>query len=296
VPTEAAQRVVNQGSIIVPAFNEAGVLGAHLRSLLAPPSGANARTVVICNGCTDATADVARSVARELGVELEVIELAEAGKARALRAAAELDLPFPRLYLDADVECPGTTARALLDAVRGDGVDLAVPARRLDLAGATAAARAYHRTWSSLPWVMTQLAGRGAYAVSEAVRGVVDALPADLVADDRLVTTSVPVGRAVVLDVPVTIRPPRSVPAIVRVRSRVYRGNQLTTAPAHDLTAGRRWLKVAALTAHPARWPGLLVFLAVAAWAKGLSRWSARHGGSAWERDGLARAASGEAA
>jgi glycosyltransferase involved in cell wall biosynthesis len=106
---------VTEFSVIIPARNEAAMIGAALRSVAAQAYGDGAvEAVVVANGCNDDTAAVARATAAELGLRARVIELAEPGLARAknegVRAAGGRWLVF----LDADSRFgPG-----LLDAVR----------------------------------------------------------------------------------------------------------------------------------------------------------------------------------
>ena len=73
--------------------------------------------VIVCNGCTDDTADRARETLGTFEHRATVIDRPEPGKARAIRTAEETLPPGPRLFLDADAGCDGTTARALLAAV-----------------------------------------------------------------------------------------------------------------------------------------------------------------------------------
>ncbi len=250
-----------RASVVIPARNEAETIGRCLETLLGPEVGEDLHVVVSCNGCTDATADVARRTADDLGRPVEVIESPAPGKAHAIRLAESTPLGFPRLYLDADVYCPASTVRALLDAVRS-GADLAVPERHLDLGRCSWAARQYYSYWEGLPWVREQMAGRGAYAFGPHLRSSYDLMPL-VIADDRFVTTRVPRERAVIVAAPVTISPPRTLLALVRVRSRVYRGNSSAAVPTHDGPAVRRFTHLVASLPRPRSWPGLAVFAAV---------------------------------
>ena len=90
-------------SVIIPARNEAAMIGGALRSVAEQACSDGAvEAIVVANGCEDYTAAVARSTAAELDLRTQVIELAEPGLARAknvgVRAAAGRWLVF----LDAD--------------------------------------------------------------------------------------------------------------------------------------------------------------------------------------------------
>jgi glycosyltransferase involved in cell wall biosynthesis len=102
-------------SVVIPAHDEEERIETTLRSLVRGVAHGELEVVVVCNGCTDATATVARSVA---GVE--VVEIAEASKIAALRVGDERTRTFPRIYLDADVELSGRAAVALARALAGD--------------------------------------------------------------------------------------------------------------------------------------------------------------------------------
>lgn len=265
-------------SVVIPAHQEGATIGACLESLLRDAAVGELEVVVAANGCTDDTVDVARSTASRLGHDVVVLDLPEAGKAAAIRAAERHVSALPRVFVDADVSCPTSTLRELVAALEA-GADIAVPQRFLDLRRATTPARLYHRFWSELPWVQSQLAGRGVYAVGRAARGSYDELP-DLVADDRFVTTRVPRHRAVIVGAAVAVRPPSRLADLIRVRRRVYEGNRDTSVPAHDESLAGRWRHVVHLALRPATWPSMLVFLAVTALSKAPPR-----RGSAWGRD-----------
>jgi glycosyltransferase involved in cell wall biosynthesis len=275
------------GAVLIPAHNEALTIGRTLTALLDGPARAGDDTVldvvIVSNGSVDGTAEVARGVAAMHSTPVSVLELPDASKTAALRAA-EAVAGFPRLYLDADVVCSRATALALLDAVSVAGVDLAVPTRDLDLAHASRLAALYYRTWASLPWVRQQLAGRGALALSQAGRERIGALP-DLVADDRFLTTRVPAASSRIVPERVVIRPPGSLRSAIRVRSRIYHGNSSELVPSHDAARGTRLTEVLRLAARPVRWPGLVVFVVVSAAAKVLAASSASNH-QTWARDG----------
>jgi len=105
------------------AHNEADGIAAMLDDCLAQTiftdAGLDLRLLVLANGCSDATADVSRSVlARHKGPGLEVADLREGGKSRTWnRFVHELSRPGADylLFLDADIAMPDpdTLARLL---------------------------------------------------------------------------------------------------------------------------------------------------------------------------------------
>jgi len=236
----------------------------------------------VSNGSTDGTADEARKTAAAEGLDMRIIDLPGASKAEALRAGEQATRP-PRLYLDADVRCSATTARALLRAVTDGRADVTVPRRVLDLSGCTPAARLYHRTWMGLPWVQDQLAGRGAYCLSQRAAELLAAFPTVL-ADDRLATTLVPPDRTVVLPEPVVVTPAARLREVLAVRRRVYFGNRAlaheTGVRAHDRSAANRLGAMVNLGRDPRRWPGLILWAGITAVAKAQARAAGRHGGT----------------
>ena len=89
-------------SVIIPAQNEARSIGRGLASLLDGLVDDELQIVVVCNGCTDDTAEIAR----RFGPPVEVVETPVASKSAALRRGEEIATGFPRFYVDADVELP----------------------------------------------------------------------------------------------------------------------------------------------------------------------------------------------
>lgn len=208
------------GSIVIPAHDEETLIGTTLRSLRPLLEAPGVEVVVVANGCSDATADRARSVP---GVR--VVEIAEAGKPGALNAGDAAVAAWPRLYLDADIAIPPATVLALFAALDDPRVEAARPASRYDVTGADPLVRAFYRARDRMPSLHRALWGAGAYALSEAGRARFGAFP-HLVADDLFVDRSIPRERvAVVPAAPAIVRTPTTRRALLSTLRRVARGN-----------------------------------------------------------------------
>src|SRR6266545_1506725 len=118
-------------SVIVPAHNEEAVLGRLLSRLLESARPGEFDIVVVANGCTDGTAEVAAT----FGPQVRVVRSEIPSKREALRLGDREARWFPRLYVDADVELGTEDARRLYRAVATQGVLAAAPQRDLDLPG-----------------------------------------------------------------------------------------------------------------------------------------------------------------
>ncbi|MEU3696798.1 glycosyltransferase [Streptomyces griseoviridis] len=195
-------------SIVIPAHNEARVIGRLLDALLADPAEEATDIVVVCNGCTDDTARVAAG----RGPRVRVVEIPVPSKHTALRTGDDHARGFPRLYVDADVVLTGAGVRALAEplADTASGVLATAPVRRIPLAGCAWRVRAYYRVWQRLPAVREGLFGRGVIAVSAAGHARIAALP-PLMADDLAASLAFAPGeRRVVGAAEVVVRPPRT--------------------------------------------------------------------------------------
>jgi glycosyltransferase involved in cell wall biosynthesis len=221
-------------SVVIAAHDEAAVLGGTLTRLLAGTDVGEFDVVVVANGCTDDTAEVARAFP---GVR--VIELPEAGKPAALNAGDAATDVFPRIYLDADIELDAAGARALAAALDTPGVLAAAPRRRLATAGRPLLVRAYYAVNGRLPAYRGTLFGRGAIAVSSAGRARFDSFP-DVVADDLFVDSRYLPGEK------------REVTGVSTVVATPWRTRDLLRR-LHRLRAGNAALRASGVTARPAR-------------------------------------------
>lgn len=214
--------------VVVPAWNEEHVIGDCLAALAEQELPGSVRVAVIANGCTDRTAEVARTFvaqARRRGIELVVIERATTGKAAALNTGDDVCPPGAhRLYLDADVRLAPRAFVALVTAFDG-GVDFAAPMLALDYSDSPSACQAYWRCWAALPNVRRQVVGAGAYGVSARGRARWARFP-DLIADDLFVRSHFSKEEGVTIDgVDFTTSAPTSMVGTLRMLTRWRRGN-----------------------------------------------------------------------
>lgn len=274
--------------VVIPAHDEAAVLAGNLRRLLAGLEPGRLDVVVVCNGCTDDTAAVARAVP---GVR--VIEIAEASKTLAVAAGNAACTTFPRVHLDADCAIGGADVLRLVAALDAPGVLAVAPERVLDVDGCGWLVRQFYRVWEALPQVRQGLFGRGVFVLSEEGQRRVDALPR-VMSDDLAVSEAfAPHERLVVAGALVVVRAPRRLGDLVRRRARVATGvsqaDQLGVRRPGSATSVRVLARLA--LRQPRLAPGVPVFLAVGVVARLRSRRAVRAGDySTWLRDESSRA------
>jgi glycosyltransferase involved in cell wall biosynthesis len=283
----AAPDLVRHASVVIPAHNEQAGIGRLLTGLLSDASPGEFELLVVCNGCTDRTAQVAAG----FGPDVTVLQIEQASKQLAL-AHGNQHARWPvRVYLDADLELTSADLRSLVVAVGQPGVLAAGPARVLPRTGVSWPVRAYYRIWEQLPQVRSGLFGRGVIALSEQGHQRVRELPPAM-SDDLAISESFGPGeRRVVESASVVIRPPRTLRDLLRRRIRVVTGNTELDERGGRSEAARTSPAVLAglVRERPANLPGVLVFLTVTVLAKLGARRRARAGDRSWLRDESSR-------
>ena len=274
-------------SVVIPAHDEEAVLGRLLTSLLAGARPGELEIVVVANGCRDRTADVARG----FGAAVTVVETDVASKAHALNLGDRTATAFPRLYVDADVVLDARAVRetaAVLD--RGD-VLAAAPRLAVDLRGASAAVRGFYGIWTRHAHFRRGLVGSGVYGLSERGRRRFERFP-EITADDafvhRLFTDA---ERATVASSTFTVRAPRTLAALVKIKTRSRRGNLELARRYPALDRARLPGRVALATdllLRPRLWPAVPAYVAVTL-ATILRARRGRTGAPVWERDETTR-------
>ena len=276
------------GSVIIPAHNEEVVIGRILKELSGDP---RFEIIVVPNGCTDSTADVARDFP---GVR--VVELTEGSKIAALNAGDAAATVFPRAYIDADVHLSPTTLTDVFAAFDQDsGLRAARPASRYATERSTLLARAYFRAKvATVDPAVPHLWGAGCYVLSQEGRSRFDHWP-DVQGDDYWIDRQfAPTEKSVIDTVPVVVRPPHTLRDVIRTGARHYRGNaavESDTALNSATGSGPSTVRTLLRLARSVRGPRTAADAAVYAAATIASRLSARRasGPPTWERDATSR-------
>ena len=209
------------GSVVIPAHNEAAAIRRCLDALFAGIDAGELEVVVVCNGCRDDTAELARSS----GHPIQVLELRQGSKPAALRAGDRAVTSFPRLYLDADVVLDGSAARLLLERLRSGAV-AARPPIAYESSRSSVLIRSYYRARARIPAVHGALWGAGIYGLSEAGRRRFGEFP-NLVGDDLWVDRHFGRHEVEIADCSsVRVVTPRGSRDLLRVLRRTYRGKR----------------------------------------------------------------------
>lgn len=278
-------------SVIIPAHNEAGTIGRCLGPVIAGSRPEQVEIIVVCNGCTDSTAQVAADASSRV----RVVEIDEASKIEALRRGDRIAHGANRAYMDADTLVSSGAINRVVEALEKPGVMAAAPSVRFDSHNCGWAARQLHSVWQRAPYWEGTVLGAGFYALSVEGRSRFDEFP-DLVGDDAFVAALFTEAERSTADgESFTPLLPTRVRDFVRVHTRHLRGNlELESWAAEHLVAlpGRphrssRWL--VSLARQPSHWPGIVLYLGSKVVAEASARRATRRSKPAWERDEAAR-------
>lgn len=266
-------------SVIIPAHNEEAVIQRTLRTLLRGAKCSEFEVFVVCNGCSDRTADVAAKESKDI----IVIETDEASKTAAINAGLRAASSDVVILLDADIDLDTAAARRLAQAASRPGVEVAIGHMDVDTQGADFLVRAFYRVWVEHPYLSN---GKFAAAIALSRAGLarIGELPR-IVADDTYLRRLFPPAKVAVAEsVHFMVRAPRNVVTLVKVRARSHFGTRQlasTSAPSERYPGETREL-LQRLIVKPMLWPLVPVYLFITLAARGLSY---RVKPARWERD-----------
>jgi glycosyltransferase involved in cell wall biosynthesis len=275
-------------SIIVPAHNESSVIARTLAAWVENPDSEAMDVVVVCNGCTDDTADIAR----RFGPAVRVIESEVAGKTHALNLGDQISHAFPRIYADADIVIGVDAIRALTKRLERGDVLAVAPTPDINLTGCSWLVRKYYDIRSRLPSSREGIGGSGVYALSEQGRKRFARFP-NLIADDIYIRLQfAPEERETLTSAKSIVFPPRKISQLVAVRTRAYTGllelaYRFPELRANNGEANHRTL--VALFKERRLWSGLLIYCCVNILARCRASIRYRARTAVWERDSTSR-------
>jgi len=244
-------------SIVIPAHNEGSVIDRCLETLAMGVEPGWAEIVVVCNACTDDTADRAR---RYDGVN--VVETPEGGKVGALNLGDTHAEGFPRAYVDADVVVTGSDLAQVFGAMTGE-VKAAAPGLEVNVDAATWPVKAWYQIWTRLPYVTDEMVGCGIFCLTEAGHERVSPFPEVLADDEHVRLSFTPGERRSVSGTTFRITPPQDLATLIRVEARRRSGNrQIRSEAVLDTSSvdGAQKQAVASLAKEPKNWLHLAMF------------------------------------
>ena len=277
-------------SVVVPAHNESTVIARGLSAMTNGAAPGELDVIVVCNGCVDDTAAIARS----FGLPVRVIESAIGSKSLALNLGDQAASGFPRIYVDADVTLSVHTIRALASRLESGDVLAVAPLPFVDMTGCSWLVRAYFDIRSRLPSAREGIGGSGVYALSERGRSRFKEFP-KLTADDGYVRVQFkPEERETLALVSSVVFAPRTMKDLILVRTRAHYGTFELAHLFSDLWRNRGESNhkiLRALFRYPSLWPNLLVYCYVNIIARHKAKARFRSKNFVWERDNTSRGA-----
>lgn len=273
-------------SVVIPAYNEAGTIDSTLECLMRGAWHDEFEVIVVCNGCIDNTIDVARNVVPEA----QVLDLKTASKTAALNAGIAAAKHSNIVLLDADIKTSANAVRKLVKSLKSRNADLAYGNAHFNNKSSSWLVRAFYQVWFQNPYFDRHKVG-GFFALSLSGLGRLGKFP-ETTNDDEYVRRKLMQNSVFVLAAYYVVEAPRALSSLMRVRSRVYRGNaELSDVDAgldthHRLRNGVNFLS--RIFVRPNLWVGAVVFALVAVIAR-LRNYFLNQNTTRWEQDLSAR-------
>jgi len=267
-------------TVVIPAHNESTTIARTLNNLpdLLP-------IIVVCNGCTDDTADVARSINKNI----QVIETPVPSKTNALNLGDNYVRSYPVIYLDADVVLKIGSVERIQEELAKGNIFAVSPYPKMDFTNSSWLVKAYYKIWLSLPYSKNGMIGSGCYALSQKGRQRFEKFP-DIIADDGYVRALfTEVERSNVRGSHSIVSAPSSLSWLIKIKTRSRLGRMQLSKTFPELLGNEEKnyrLAMFELLKQPSQWFNLPIYLYVNL----LSRFLAANklkklSGYQWEKD-----------
>ncbi|WP_146348418.1 glycosyltransferase [Phaeobacter marinintestinus] len=278
-----------RAAILVPAYNEATVIGETLSRLTCDMRSGEFQIIVIANACHDDTAEIARKVAPDA----VVLETKTPGKTNALRMGLDHVAAPVVVFLDADLGVDADAIRQLIAPLQAGGALASYGRMSIDLDGCSRSVRSFYEIWTRRPYLKDGKFG-GLFAVARGALNRALPLP-DLIADDEYFSRCFqPSEKAFVSNVEFVARAPRQLGDLFKVRKRSTRGTRELAAMGLSRPktsgAGGRAAFVSEVIANPKLWADFLIYSGLKVAVRlSLVLEGRASGAGKWERDDSSR-------
>lgn len=275
-------------SIVIPAHNEESVIFSCLSSLMVIQDFIQLQVIVVCNGCSDNTANIVRSFD---GVDC--IEESVASKTRALNLGDGKASYFPRFYLDADVRVTPEGVRDIVDRMNATSSFAASPSVEMDFSECSWLVKSYYKIWCGLPYCRAGMIGAGVYVLSKTGRSFFSCFP-EIIADDRYVRALFSDKQRICVDeVKSVVSAPTNIWGLIKIKTRSRLGGYEFEAKYPELIGNEKKdyaLAAAELLPKIHLWPKVVVYLAINFVSRIRAKRQLRlHTILLWERDDSSR-------
>lgn len=282
-----------RATILIPAYNEARVIGRTLKHLTKGMERGEFEIIVIANACHDQTVEMAKTAVPWI----TVLDTAKPGKTNALRLGLGAATAPVKVFLDADLSVNIEAIRCLIAPLE-TGAALASHGRMaVNLEGCSRFVRAFYRIWGLNPYLQNGKFG-GLFAISHLGMARIPALP-DVTADDEFISRQFRSHeKAFQKEVCFEACAPRTLKDLFHIRRRSLRGTREVEAMGYycdrprGASSGKLILKH--IAARPTLWPAGCVYvsmmIAVRLWLAFEKPTRSR----LWERDESSRVFAGE--
>jgi len=218
---------------VIPAHNEESVISRCLSQLTSDEYASQLQIIVVCNGCSDNTDQVA---SRFSGIE--VVSIETASKIAALNAGDQYAKHFPIAYVDADIKVTGKDL-ILAASELSDTVQVVAPRMCIELTGSSWLVRSFYNIWMQLPYFSARhMVGSGVFILSEKGRSRFGLFP-NLISDDGYVRSLFDnTERKTVSKSSFTVYAPKDIKSLLKIKTRVRMGNMQVMQLYPDLRVG----------------------------------------------------------
>lgn len=218
-------------SIIIPAYNEASLLVGTLNHILEDDVLLNCEIIVVCNGCSDNSAEIINSFAANnsetldrKSIDLKLLNENKPSKTNALNVGISASIFNIKVLLDADIKVSGHCIKALVDALDTKGLMAMSPRVIFDTARSSNLVKKYYKVEQHSKYNQ-ELRLSNVIALSEQGIILLGQFP-DVIADDEYLRRQFNNKQYSVLSSESFIfEAPKDLKNLINVLSRVERGN-----------------------------------------------------------------------